>query len=272
MIQLDTANLRAARMMEGGRLVATLRSPTGAHITLKLRCRKAPEKQGGKWLGCTLAEATILFIEVPSDGWGDRVARVTRSRGFQPDAKADPKRVWAARALLSWLGGFPVAEGLEIMEEERCGKCGRALTDPVSIERGIGPECYGAMTGSQHQAKIKPEATPTEELQVAVARLSDLELQDERAAGERAEAEWDNGNERQAPQGDGRDKKGVAFGHGDFRARQQVVADSVKAHAPAKQTKDEAREELFANCSQMNELPGESFADIFQGATPRTRA
>jgi hypothetical protein len=29
----------------------------------------------------------------------------------------------------------------QIMHLGACGKCGRALTDPVSIEAGIGPEC-----------------------------------------------------------------------------------------------------------------------------------
>lgn len=30
---------------------------------------------------------------------------------------------------------------LEFYHEGKCGKCGRALTDPESINRGIGPEC-----------------------------------------------------------------------------------------------------------------------------------
>lgn len=32
---------------------------------------------------------------------------------------------------------------LEIWHEGICGKCGRLLTDPVSIARGLGPECAG---------------------------------------------------------------------------------------------------------------------------------
>lgn len=34
---------------------------------------------------------------------------------------------------------------LEVWHEGRCGRCGRALTVPESIERGIGPECAGKM-------------------------------------------------------------------------------------------------------------------------------
>lgn len=32
---------------------------------------------------------------------------------------------------------------LEVWHEGRCGRCGRALTVPASIEAGIGPECAG---------------------------------------------------------------------------------------------------------------------------------
>jgi hypothetical protein len=31
---------------------------------------------------------------------------------------------------------------IEIYRENRCGRCRKSLTDPISIERGIGPECY----------------------------------------------------------------------------------------------------------------------------------
>jgi hypothetical protein len=37
-----------------------------------------------------------------------------------------------------------------VQVESRCGRCTRQLTDPVSIARGIGPECFGRDTGSRH--------------------------------------------------------------------------------------------------------------------------
>jgi hypothetical protein len=39
-------------------------------------------------------------------------------------------------------GKTPEAIGLAVWHEGRCGKCGRKLTVPESIARGIGPECY----------------------------------------------------------------------------------------------------------------------------------
>lgn len=38
-----------------------------------------------------------------------------------------------------------VHEGLEVWHEGHCGRCGRTLTVPESIERGIGPECVKHM-------------------------------------------------------------------------------------------------------------------------------
>lgn len=36
-------------------------------------------------------------------------------------------------------------EQIEVWHEGRCGRCGRVLTVPESIERGIGPECAGKL-------------------------------------------------------------------------------------------------------------------------------
>lgn len=43
---------------------------------------------------------------------------------------------------LSTTGAIP--EIVEIWHEGKCGKCGRKLTDPVSIETGLGPICRSA--------------------------------------------------------------------------------------------------------------------------------
>lgn len=150
MLPLDIS-LRAARMLEAGRLTATLRTGAGEHVTLTLKARG---KDGERWVGKPLAEALVVFVEVPNQaGWNDKVGKVTWSRGFTADSRADYVRVALAEHLLAYVGGTPLPEGIEIFEEDRCGRCGRALTDPVSVERGIGPECYGASTGSSHQVK-----------------------------------------------------------------------------------------------------------------------
>jgi len=158
MFPLDTTT-RAGRMLEAGRITVTFRSTaTGEHITLTAKARG--KKEGSeKWVSVPLADALVVFIEVPNqEGWNDKVGKVTRRGGFVPDGSADPARVYCAHKLLDFVAGEAMPAGLEVFEESRCGVCGRALTDPVSIERGIGPECYGRQTGSKHETKGSPSA------------------------------------------------------------------------------------------------------------------
>ena len=152
MINIDETT-RAGRMLAAGRVTVTFRSPSGQHITITAKCRK--REDSGRWVRCPLDEAVIVFLEVPSSGgyFPDRVAKITARAGFVPDTVADPARVWCARRLLEYVAGSEMPAGLEVFEEDRCGRCGRELTDPVSVERGIGPECAGRATHSEHQQR-----------------------------------------------------------------------------------------------------------------------
>ncbi len=238
---LQLTDNRAARMLSAGRVTVTFRSPSGQHITILAKARGTND--AGKWIATPLAEAKVIFFEVPNDeGWNDKVGKYTRSRGFVADANADDARAYCAKQLLAYVTGQRTAPGLEIAEEERCGKCGRQLTDPVSIARGIGPECYGASTGSQHETK-----TRTQQERVTEATTSGMQEQQERvnAATERkaevhddlrtaqlsteeivaweyeeepGRSSWDT--ERK---GDGHDKQGVPLGVGDWRARKEYA-------------------------------------------------
>lgn len=75
--------------------------------------------------------------------------------------------VYAAEAAVAyaWFGdtGVPTPKNgsVAVVEESTCGACGRELTDPVSVERGIGPECFGKATGTT-TIRGRKRATPTE--------------------------------------------------------------------------------------------------------------
>jgi hypothetical protein len=61
---------------------------------------------------------------------------------------ADSAPVKAAKYLCDRVLRHPEAalpEGLQIRHEGKCGCCGRKLTVPESIDRGIGPECWEKM-------------------------------------------------------------------------------------------------------------------------------
>ena len=42
----------------------------------------------------------------------------------------------------------------------RCRKCGRKLTDPISRERGFGPECWGEITSRAEALAASEEDEP----------------------------------------------------------------------------------------------------------------
>jgi hypothetical protein len=43
---------------------------------------------------------------------------------------------------------------VEVWHEGTCGKCGRALTVPSSIENGLGPECIKSLSKQEKRDKF----------------------------------------------------------------------------------------------------------------------
>jgi hypothetical protein len=64
------------------------------------------------------------------------MGRNSRISGEAPSARAF-RYAWSA------LHCFAMPHGVEVWHEGRCGRCGRALTVPESVARGLGPECAG---------------------------------------------------------------------------------------------------------------------------------
>ena len=159
---LPTECNRAGRMLLAGRLTATVVSgKTGQHITVRFKS-KIKDEEAGKWVNSPFAKATHVFIDtpMPDSSWGDKIGTYYPDKGtFWQDKNADVARIFAARQVLLFAGGLSLhPQVAEIKIASSCGRCGRQLTDPVSIDRGIGPECYGADTGSQHQHKGEQQA------------------------------------------------------------------------------------------------------------------
>lgn len=74
-------------------------------------------------------------------------------------------RVWADQVAEIEKAGF------KLHHEGRCGRCGRALTTPDSVERGIGPECWEQMGGTVTK---KADVSPVEhEVEARRRRIDD---------------------------------------------------------------------------------------------------
>lgn len=142
---------RAGRMLLAGGIEATATFRDGRHATVTIRTRK---RSGRGWTNAALGEAdsrTNISILGSKIGWlnvdefgGIRVTLRTRREEYRA----------AVLAIFNHAAGLlPETGNVErVQEASRCGRCFRTLTDPVSIDRGIGPECFGRDTGSQHIA------------------------------------------------------------------------------------------------------------------------
>lgn len=140
---------RAGRMLLAGGIEATATLADGRHVTVQIRTRK---RSGRGWTNAALGEQdsrTSVSILGSKVGWlnveGGCVLLTLRTRREEYRAAVLAVLHYAAAGLLP--GGVD-----RVQEASRCGRCFRTLTDPVSIDRGIGPECFGRDTGSQHVA------------------------------------------------------------------------------------------------------------------------
>lgn len=64
--------------------------------------------------------------------------KLTKASKAAADSKVAKVAAWALRQVWSQAA---LPAGYEIMHAGRCGRCGRLLTVPESIETGLGPEC-----------------------------------------------------------------------------------------------------------------------------------
>ena len=150
-VEETTPVARMSALLRTGRAVVTIRNPDGLHLVYRLRVREAwtgrdgierpgtgywmDVREGGEWTSVGIAgdDATIR-----------PTSRSTSSRAVQYGAALTLRALRAGRTTIEERGRL-----YTLFVEDRCGRCGRELTDPVSIQRGLGPECYGKSTGSK---------------------------------------------------------------------------------------------------------------------------
>jgi hypothetical protein len=136
-------------MLEAGRLTATVTSKaTGKHLTVTV---KSLAKDGRQWKTAPFGEGTLHVVNEGDGAYGtERIGRFIPTSGeMRYDTQSAMLR-YAAGAVLraAFTGELETAQHV-VAESNQCGRCGRDLTDPVSIERGVGPECFGKLTGAK---------------------------------------------------------------------------------------------------------------------------
>lgn len=144
-----------------GNATFTVENPKGEHYTYRVRAKEF----SGNAVENTAEPATLFFASLLTgpDNESDYtyigrvvpvpfnapVVKLTAKSRLTIESKPVAVLNWALQ-VLAGKRGLPA--GYRIRHEGRCGRCGRTLTVPESLDHGIGPECYAKIHGSKEVA------------------------------------------------------------------------------------------------------------------------
>jgi uncharacterized protein DUF6011 len=131
--QVTPANLQ--QFMLAGNSTFTVRSGnTGTRFTFKIRKPKPESPHFVSVLSGSDNENAYQFV-------GTIFANGTYSHGTRSKVSPEAPSAKAARWIVERVIAGRELTNCELWHEGRCGRCGRKLTVPESIESGLGPEC-----------------------------------------------------------------------------------------------------------------------------------
>ena len=141
MVKLLSKPIDAFMFITAGKSVATIKSvKTGKHFTYKIK---------------KLEDKNIKFVSVLFDPSSKRyqyigTIRENGSFSLTRGSKCDENAISFKAFNWAWehIRNMSMPSDLEVWHEGKCGKCGRQLTDPESIELGIGPICRKSIYGN----------------------------------------------------------------------------------------------------------------------------
>lgn len=127
--------------LTAGHAIFTVSSPSGEHYTYRVNAPKDFNDAYPTYFVALLTGSDntrdYTYLGLLS---GKGEVRTTTKSKFAKDSKPVKVVQWAVG--LVW-DGKDLPDGYKLQHIGRCGACGRPLTDPVSIETGLGPICRG---------------------------------------------------------------------------------------------------------------------------------
>lgn len=128
--------IKNPKFFTAGRAVFTVANPKGEHYTFRIGHSKPEQPLFVGLLTGPNNEADYTYMGI----YNPEVNQVRLTAKSRYNEETTPVKVvrWALKQVVE---GKPLPAGYSIQHEGKCCRCGRALTDPVSIEMGIGPVC-----------------------------------------------------------------------------------------------------------------------------------
>ena len=122
-----------------GRAVFTVSTPA-RHYTFRVTAKKASGKYPPAWFVSLLTgpdnEHSYTYLGM----LGAKTGCVRLTNGSKLSQDSEPVRV-VRTAIEAAYGTGVLPDGWTVANAGKCGRCGRVLTTPESIARGLGEEC-----------------------------------------------------------------------------------------------------------------------------------
>jgi hypothetical protein len=129
-------DIKDIRFFEQGRAVFTVANNKGDHYTFRIGRSKDTQPLFVGLLTGPDNESSYTYLGIYEPE--KKQVRLTAKSKYTNESAPTKVVNWAIRQVAE---NTPLPEGYSIQHAGKCCKCGRLLTDPVSCEFGIGPEC-----------------------------------------------------------------------------------------------------------------------------------
>jgi len=130
------------KFVTAGKAIFTIQNPKGERYTFKVTRKESKYGPGNVFFLSLMTgpdnESSYTYMGLLNPETGE--IRVTQKGAWQ-DGSTEVKVARWSLGLLWGNGTLP--EGYGLHHAGRCGRCGKTLTVPESIETGFGPECAG---------------------------------------------------------------------------------------------------------------------------------
>jgi len=148
--EFTVANDARDYIIAGKALVTAESEKTGNHLTFKVKqCKDYDGNKVKRWFVSVLSgpdnEDSYSYIGLLDGRGGVAVPefRLTAKSRYPETATC----VRGFKYMWSHLVAGNLPPSMTLRHHGKCGRCGRTLTVPESIDRGIGPECWEKMGG-----------------------------------------------------------------------------------------------------------------------------
>jgi hypothetical protein len=129
----------------GGKAIFTVSNDSGEHLTFRVNGKKDRQDETKKVYFVSLLTGPDNLSSYTYMGMLKREELklfLTRGSKFSNETKSVRVFRWAMQIIN---GKTDLPEGYKMQHAGRCCRCAKTLTDPDSIELGIGPECRKKM-------------------------------------------------------------------------------------------------------------------------------